>query len=82
MSDQDLKSRKLKVVVERDLCIGAASCVAIAPKTFRLDDENKAIVLNEKGWNSNEEILMAAQSCPTLAVIIEDAETGERIYPK
>jgi ferredoxin len=74
--------RKLKVSVDRDKCIGAASCAAIAPGTFALDEENKAVVLDEAGWDTNEEIMMAAQSCPTLAVIIEDAETGERLYPK
>ena len=31
-----------KIYVDRDLCIGAASCVAIAPGVFALDDENKS----------------------------------------
>lgn len=68
-----------KIVVDRDLCIGAASCVAIAPNVFALDEENKAVVTNEKGAD-DETIVLAAQSCPTKAIIIFDNE-GKQVYP-
>ena len=48
-----------KIVVDRDLCIGAASCVAIAPGVFALDEENKAYVVSDKGAD-DETILLAA----------------------
>jgi ferredoxin len=38
-----------KIVVDRNLCIGAASCIAVAPGVFELDSENKAVVYNDKG---------------------------------
>lgn len=38
----------MKIVVDRDLCIGAASCVVLAGKTFALDEEGKVYVVNEK----------------------------------
>lgn len=68
-----------KVEVDRDLCIGAAPCVTVAPGVFQLDEENKAVVINEKGAD-DETILLAAQSCPTQAIILYDEE-GNRIYP-
>ncbi|MDO8515047.1 MAG: ferredoxin [bacterium] len=71
---------KYKVKVDRDLCIGAGSCVAIADKTYSLDGENKAI-LHADSVNTPEEILMAAQSCPTKAIIIIDIETGKQVWP-
>lgn len=71
---------KYKIKVDRDLCIGAASCVAIADKTYILDNENKAVVHTDS-TNSPEEILMAAQSCPTKAIIIIDTETGKQVWP-
>lgn len=71
---------KYKIKVIRDLCIGAASCVAIAPKVFELDNEAKAIILDENG-NTDEDILAAAQSCPVNAIIIED-ENGNQVWPK
>ncbi|MCR4279004.1 MAG: ferredoxin [bacterium] len=37
----------MKIIVDRDLCIGAATCVALAAKTFGLDEEGKAFILNE-----------------------------------
>ncbi len=75
-------ARRLKVIVKRDTCIGAASCVALAPGTFEMDEENIAVVLDQEGWDSPDEIVMAARSCPTLAIIVEDAQTGERLYPE
>lgn len=68
-----------KIVVDRHLCIGAASCIAVAPGVFELDGENKAVVYNDKGAD-DETILLAAKSCPTQAILIFD-EDGNQIYP-
>ena len=78
------KSTKRKYIVEyhRDACIGAASCAAIAPLTFEMDEENKALIIEEGEWDDEEIILAAAQSCPVFAIIIKDAETGEQIFPE
>jgi len=73
------KARIAKIYVDRDLCIGAASCVAIAPGVFQLDAESKAYVVNPKAAD-DETILLAAQSCPTKAIILYDEE-GNQIYP-
>ena len=68
-----------RIHIDRDLCIGAASCLAVAPGVFTLDQENKAVIVNEKGADY-ETILLAAQSCPTKAIILFD-ENGKQIYP-
>lgn len=73
---------KYKVQVLRDKCIGAASCVAIAPKAFKLDDEQKAIILPTVGEESDDNLLLGAQSCPTAAIVVVDTETGEQVWPK
>jgi len=70
----------MKVSVDRDLCIGAGNCVAVAPSVFQLDAENKAVVIDEQGA-ADEVIWNAAQSCPVQAIILEDEETGEALYP-
>ena len=72
--------RKYKIVIKRDLCIGAATCEAIASNTFDLDTENKAMVINDAG-DDPDEILLAAQGCPTGAIFIFDNETGRQVYP-
>lgn len=67
------------VKVLRDKCIGAASCVAVAPKTFKLDGENKAVVLTGD-HDEDQAILLAAQSCPTAAIEVYDQD-GKKIWP-
>ena len=68
-----------KIVVDRNLCIGAASCVVMASNTFELDAENKAIVKDLHG-NTTDEIWQAAESCPTKAILLYDEE-GKQVYP-
>ncbi len=79
MASEDGK-KKYRIRVDRDLCIGAASCVALAMKTFALDSENKAIILEGEG-DVPEMIKLAAESCPTKAIILVDEETEEQEYP-
>lgn len=77
---------KYLIEVVRNKCISVANCVAIAPDVFALDEEQIAILLgpnaDTKVYTSDSEtILMAARSCPTQAIIIKDAETGEQLFP-
>ena len=66
--------------IDRDLCIGAATCVALAPKAWALDDEAKAIILDTSEEESNDALLEAAKGCPVMAIFITD-ENGKQIYP-
>lgn len=72
---------KYKVQVIRDKCISAGSCEAVAPGVFQLDEEGIAVVISQDG-NSDDEKLLAAQSCPTDAVVVTDTESGEQVWPK
>ncbi len=69
-----------RIEVDKDACISASSCVAIAPGVYRLDSEGKAEVYDAKGGNV-QEILDAAKSCPVDAIYIYDEE-GNLIWPK
>jgi len=75
-----VKVRGLTVKVDRDLCIGAATCAAIASKTFGLDEHSKAIVLDTAGEDPDERIIEAAKSCPVIAIIINN-EKNEQTSP-
>lgn len=79
MDKKDKKIKIAKIYVNRDICIGAAPCVAVAPEVFALDKENKSTVINEKGAD-DETILLAAKSCPVKAIFLYD-ENGRQIYP-
>ncbi|OGG04015.1 hypothetical protein A2W14_00780 [Candidatus Gottesmanbacteria bacterium RBG_16_37_8] len=74
------KINNLTITVDRDLCIGAASCIAVAPKTWALDNEAKAIFLDTAVEEAPEAILDSAKACPVAAIIIND-ENGQQIYP-
>ena len=70
----------MKVVVDRDLCIGAAPCVAIAGAVFQLDDEGKAIVLDEHGAD-DETLMLSAEACPVRAIFLYQEGTDKQLYP-
>lgn len=74
------KIRKWTMRIDRDLCIGAATCVALAPKAWALDDEAKAIILDSVDEETDGALLDAAKGCPVMAIFITD-ETGKQIYP-
>ena len=70
-----------KVWVDRGLCIGAATCIAVSPKVYALDKEAKAVILDSADEDTIENIIESAKSCPVAAIIIED-EKGNRVFPK
>lgn len=84
MADTDRKVerkiRKFTMRIDRGLCIGAATCVAIAPKGWALDEEAKAYILETAEEETDEILLEAAKGCPVMAIIITD-ETGKQVYP-
>jgi len=73
------RRKELKIRIDRDLCQGLGNCVAVAPKTFRLDAENKVFVADPVGADEKK-LMQAAESCPYDAIIIED-DTGKQLYP-
>jgi len=70
----------IAIVVDRELCYGFGDCVDSAPGVFKLDDEDKSVVVDPNA-QPRDDILMAAQDCPVDAIIITDASTGEQLYP-
>ena len=71
---------KYKIVFDRDNCIGAYACMAIAPDTWQEGDDGKAILVKE--FFDDEELklqLEAARACPVNVIKIYNEETGEEI---
>ena len=73
-------ARKLKVWVDHQACVGNAMCESIAAKSFRLNDNRQSVAIDPPA-NTEAEILEAAENCPVSAIYVEDAETGERLFP-
>ena len=69
----------MQVRIDRDVCVGAAECVAIAPEVFELDDEGIAQASNTEDA-SEDRLRQAAEECPVQAISLADDE-GNPIYP-
>lgn len=46
-----------------------------------MDNQDKEII-KEDSTDTSGNILMAAQVCPTQAIIITDTETGKQVWPE
>jgi ferredoxin len=64
------------VEVDDSACAAHGDCVEIAPEIFALDDF--AVVV---GNGPDELALAAAEACPSTAIRLVDAHTGEQVYP-
>ena len=62
--------------VDEFACTLHGDCADIAPDVFRIDDT--AVVI---GDGPPELIIKAAEACPSMAIVVVDAETGEQVYP-
>jgi ferredoxin len=69
-----------KIVIDRDLCIGAASCLAVSGATYELDGENKAVIIGADAAD-DATLQMSAESCPTKAILLFD-KAGKQVFPK
>ena len=73
-------ARKLRIRVDHLLCVGNAMCETFAPNVFRLNDDRQSEAVDPAG-DSNEKVMEAAENCPMSAIIVEDADTGEQLFP-
>lgn len=82
MSQGIRDTRKIRrIVIDRIKCIGAQSCTVLTPELLKMDDENLAYVNDPNANNTDDEIMMSAQSCPVLAVLLYDEE-GNKLFPE
>jgi ferredoxin len=65
-----------RVEVDDSACAAHADCVDIAPEIFALEDV--AVVI---GGGRDDLALAAAEACPSTAIRLIEAQTGEQIYP-
>lgn len=81
IADAVRKGGKIRrIVVDRAKCIGANSCVAVAPGVFQLDEENLAYIVDPESTD-DDTILMSAQSCPVLAILLYE-ENNKLVFPE
>ncbi len=69
-----------KIELDVDLCIGAGPCEVFAPKTFEINEEGKAVLLDPDA-HDDRELLDAAMGCSVLAIKLYDKDE-KMIFPK
>jgi ferredoxin len=72
--------RRIRISVDQNKCVGSTTCINTARATFALDKAGKSSVINPQG-DAEEIVIEAAEGCPVGAITVEDAETGERLFP-
>jgi len=79
MADDELSAaNRIKIHVDRGLCIGSGDCVDSAPGVFELDAEDKARVIDPDG-DPLDMVLDGAGNCPVTAIFVR-GEDGD-LYP-
>jgi len=67
-----------QVSVDKKLCISSGMCVAIASDRFVLDEQQRSGPV-EAEIDPDELVRDAAASCPSEAISLVDADTGEPV---
>ena len=64
--------------MDKGLCIGSAVCVGMAPGRFALDERHRSGPVSAQ-IGPDEAVRDAAASCPSEAISLADADTGEPV---
>ena len=67
-----------KISVDKNVCISSAMCVAITPDRFALDEQQRSGPA-ETEIDADELVRDAAASCPSQAISLIDADTGQPV---
>jgi len=70
----------LRIVIDRDQCVGFGDCAKEAPDGFKLDVETIATFL-EPERVPREQLLRACDACPVDAITVYDEE-GKQLVPE
>ncbi len=65
--------KKVKVTVDKNLCVGCGTCFILAPEVFDYDDTTrKSVVKKELFEYDIDKLREIAASCPVLAIKVEE----------
>jgi len=59
----------MKLVVNKDVCIGCGTCVSVCGEVFELDDDAKSQIKKNADLTKNEQCIKEAiDACPVQAI--------------
>ena len=74
------KRPRVRASVDHTRCVSNAMCLATAPGVFAHNEQRQSEVVDPAG-GATEDIIEAAENCPTSAITVADAVTGETLFP-
>lgn len=70
----------LKIIIDRDTCIGTANCIKLAGEVFELDDQKIVTFKPGKAEPDQKQLVEACSVCPVNALTAIDSD-GNQIVP-
>ena len=64
--------------IDERACAAHGDCLDVAPEAFALSDDDVAMVV---GSAPADTLVRAAEACPSVAISVIDADSGEQLYP-
>ena len=64
---------RIRVLVDRDVCVSAGQCTRVAPEVFDQDDEDGLVVVRQEypGSELASRVEEAVRLCPARAIVME-----------
>jgi ferredoxin/predicted CopG family antitoxin len=82
-------NKRIVLSIDQGKCMGAESCVLMAPNVFALDESNLGFGRSQaeplgirdimEGEVDSDTVFEAARSCPYKAIHVKDYDTGEEL---
>ena len=67
---------QLHIAVDHERCVGNGMCLTFAPGVFAHNSRRQSEVVDAQG-DTVEDVIIAAENCPTAAIEVRDALTGK-----
>jgi ferredoxin len=64
-------AHRLRIVIDRNLCMGSGNCVYWAAEVFDVGEDSVAVVVGDPGEHEPR-VRLAAEHCPTHAISLDD----------
>jgi len=61
----------MKIKIDQEKCIGCGTCLALAPASFKWNEQNKAEGINPAG-DDEKTVKEAVDACPVQAIAMEE----------
>jgi ferredoxin len=69
----------IRIIIERDLCVGFAQCVDVAEDAFAIDDDEMVNFRNPE-QTDRDRLIEACRACPVEALRVLDQD-GNQLVP-